>query len=71
MEENKALITQKLFETLKVTRYGCDIEKMEYTTEGYDEIITVTFENGYTKRINVTADSGKSLISDVMYWIGK
>ncbi len=71
MEENKSEITQKLFETLKVTRFGRDIKSMEYVTENSDEYVIVTFDNDYQKRICVTADSGRALIKDVVEMIGR
>ena len=71
MDENKVEITQKLFECLKITRYGSDIKKMEYIEENGDEYIIVTFDNNYQKRICVTADSGKAMIMDVINYIGR
>ena len=70
MEENKVEITQKLCELLQMTRFGADIAKMDYVTENYDETVIVTFNNGYQKRINVTADSGRAMIADVVKYIG-
>ena len=66
MEENKEKVTEKLLEALKYARIGADIKSMEYKKENCDEYVTVTYDNGYSKRINVTADSGKALIADVI-----
>ena len=71
MNEDKKLITQKLFEVLKITRCGYNIADMEYITEDGDEYVIVKFDNGYMKYINVTADSGKAMIKDVVEWIEK
>ena len=67
--ENKAQITQALFEAVKLTRAGQDIESMEYSNDpksyGREHVI-IKFKNGYLKRVNVCLDSGAALIRDVM-----
>lgn len=67
MKENKQLITKLLMATLKVTRAGEDIVDMNYKVcEDGDEVVTIQYTWGAEKRINVSCDSGASLIRDVM-----
>ena len=64
--ENKKEITAKLGELLKLTRGGYDIESLEYVKEDNgDEFVFMKFDNGYSKRICVTADSGIAMIVDI------
>lgn len=78
MEENKRLLVQKLFDTLKVCRAFQDIDDMTYvdTPNGEKCVITITkplcnvntrqFENvTFRKEVNVTADSCMAMIQDI------
>ena len=69
MKENKSQITQALFEAIKLTRAGADIQNMEYVNDpnslGREHVI-ITFADNYIKRVNVSLDSGCALIRDVM-----
>jgi hypothetical protein len=69
MEENKEEIVQKLFEVLRITRAGSNLTSMEYKEEGYDEYVVLTFDNGYSRMVNVSADSGKAMINDVLRYL--
>lgn len=69
MDENKVEIVQKLFEVLRITRAGSNLISMEYKEEGYDEYVVLTFDNGYSRMANVTADSGKALIIDALKYL--
>lgn len=67
--ENKARITEALFEAVKLTRAGEDIAKMEYINDPNSygrEHVYIEYANGYRKRVNVAMDSGSALIRDVM-----
>ena len=69
MKENKTEITTALFKALKLTRAGEDIESMEYVNDPNSlgrEHVVIHYQNGYMKRVNVSGDSGKALINDVM-----
>lgn len=67
MKEDKQLITKLLMATLKVTRAGQDIVDMNYKIrEDGDEVVIIQYAWGAEKRINVSCDSGASLIRDVM-----
>ena len=67
MEENKSRITQELCKLLRQTNHYSDVERLEYKRydDGPEEVI-MTFENGYKKRVDVSADSGYALILDVI-----
>lgn len=69
MKENKAEITEKLFQTIRLTRAGEDISDMHYVNDpnsyGREHVI-ITYANGYIRRVNVSMDSGAALIRDVM-----
>lgn len=65
--ENKELITQKLFELLKLTRDSDIYESMEYHEDEYGETVEIRYSGGMGGHIvDVTADSGTALIRDVL-----
>ena len=67
MKEDKQLITKLLLATLKMTRAGQDIVDMNYKIrEDGDEIVIIQYTWGAEKRVNVSCESGASLIRDVM-----
>ena len=43
-----------------------DVRRVRYTVDGAEELVTVIFDNGYTKRVNVTGDSCKAIMADVL-----
>lgn len=65
--EDKKLICELLTTTLQATRGGEDITAIMYDKDDAgEEFATLVFKNGYKKRVCVTADSGTSLIKDVL-----
>ena len=70
--EQKKEICKKLEDLLKSTRAHSDLESLEYTTEEEtcDEAVIATYTNGFTRVIDVSADSGISMIRDVLKNIG-
>ena len=67
MYENKGRILEALCETLKLTRYGSDIEKITYLMDAdSEEWAVITWEGGDKKKICISADSGIAMIHDVM-----
>ena len=42
------------------------MRRVRYTVDGAEERVTVIFDNGYTKRVNVTGDSCKAIMADVL-----
>ena len=70
MEENKELVVEKLFNTLKVCRAYQNITDMAYIAEpnGDEKVVVwVEYKNGCKEilNINVTADSNMAIIKDV------
>ena len=65
--ENKELVTQALFQALKTTVEGVNIAEMNYRmlTNG-DELVTIIYDDGYRKTVNVSCDSGVALMKDVL-----
>lgn len=66
--EDKELITRKIFEYLKVTWLGHDINSMEYYTvpsAGF-EYVVVKFGDGTLQQINVSGDSGYAMMLDIV-----
>ncbi|MBP3898195.1 MAG: hypothetical protein J6D57_10270 [Mogibacterium sp.] len=72
--ENKGEIVRRLYATLKETREFEELKDLEYIKETgktcYEEYVTATFENGYTKEINVAHDSGIAMIRDIIKGLG-
>lgn len=66
MHENKIEIVQELHRLLMHTRAGADIIDMYYVEKDFSETVIIKYMSGAKKYINVTADSGIALISDVI-----
>lgn len=64
--ENKKLILLHLLATLRRCRNYTDLKSLEYVEDGYMEFVDIVMESGYTRRVNVTADSGIAMISDIV-----
>lgn len=62
--ENKQLICNLLCETLKATRNQYDLRKLLYNDS--EETVTVIWQSGGQKIINVAMDSGTAMIRDIM-----
>lgn len=69
--EDKKEICKALLPVLQKTRGLCDLTDLKYKKLGPDqEIVTAIFENGATRKINVSIDSGLAMIRDIMNHIG-
>ena len=64
--EDKKEITEALLPVLQLTRGFSDLVSLEYDCNEYEEWVTAIFANGHTKIVNVTMDSGTTLISDII-----
>ena len=64
--EDKALITKKLCELLRLTSQYYDIADMTYEHEGTKELVRVEFQGGGHTDIDVALDSGYALIREVL-----
>lgn len=67
MFEDKQMICNKLLEALRLTRQFEDLKSLVYVRESDDcETVTAIFEQGSTKEINVSLDSGAAMIRDIL-----
>lgn len=62
--EDLQLICDLLTKTLKATGNLSDLKKLDYNRK--TETVKATFENGSTKMADVAADSGTSMIRDII-----
>lgn len=65
MAENKEKIVMLLEVLLKQTRAGKGIECLQLNEE-QDEV-TIIFDSGFCRKVNIAADSGVAIIRDVLY----
>lgn len=67
MNESKKDICYKLLGVLKSTNHLHDLVDLEYYKLGKDdEVVIATFSNGYSKKVNVSLDSGIAMIADIV-----
>ena len=65
--EDKDLICKELAKLLKLTRNQSDLKALRYEIlDNGEEIVTVEWDNGYQKKVNVSADSGIALMRDIL-----
>ncbi len=65
--EDKKEICRALLPVLQMTNNLHDLIDLEYANvEGWGEYVVATFASGYKKKANVTADSGTSMIRDII-----
>lgn len=65
--DNKKLICLHLERALKNTRmFNEDLRAIEYKKIQDTEVVDIILKNGYIQRVNVTADSGMAMISDII-----
>ena len=64
MEENKQKICDLLLPVLQATRNLYDLVSLVY--DETNETVKATFVTGYMKIANVAADSGTSMIRDII-----
>lgn len=62
--ENKQEILDKLLPALQATRLFRDLVSLEYEPE--QEMVTAVYNGGATLRVNVSGDSGFTMIKDVL-----
>jgi len=66
--ENKQKILDLLLKTLQATANAADVVSLMYDAER--ESVTVKFDGGGSRVINVAMDSGTAMIRDVMKQLG-
>lgn len=68
--ENKEEIVKAFLPVLQMTEYFHDLVNIEYRLETNGnfkrERVIATFENGCTKEVNVTYDSGFAVLKDIL-----
>ncbi|MCM1304599.1 MAG: hypothetical protein NC305_13455 [Lachnospiraceae bacterium] len=62
--ENKVLVIHRLFQALRATRAGGDIREMVLAPD--QNHVEIRWGNGCVHKVNVEADSGIAMISDVV-----
>lgn len=66
MGENKEGFTRELGELLSKYEHF-DVQSLSYEIDGaYDEVVIITYKNGYAKQVNVNGDSLSALARDVL-----
>lgn len=68
--EDKELVVEQLYQTIKTCNAYQDVVDMEYVKEDNGDekvVVSVQYKNGYHEKlnINVTADSNMAIIKDV------
>lgn len=67
MHEDKQKICDLLCETLKATRGQHDVVALKYEIlDNDDERVTIEYEQGGSRQVNVSMDSGVAMIRDIM-----
>lgn len=46
---------------------GCSIKSLAYIDGEDKQVIKVTYDDGYSREVNVTADSAKACLYDLVY----
>lgn len=65
--EDKQTICDLLCETLKATRGQNDVKALKYEIlDNDDERVTIEYEHGGSRLVNVSMDSGVAMIRDIM-----
>lgn len=65
--ENKQEICNLLCVALRATRDQHDLKEIVYRQMSEDnEIVTLLYENGHKRSINVSMDSGVAMIRDIL-----
>lgn len=64
--EDKQKICNELLSTLQQTRGFYDLVSLKYERESTHELVVATFNDGYQKAANITADSGTAMIIDII-----
>lgn len=67
MYEDKDYIVQLFLKALQATGNQRDLKAARYEIlDNNDEIVTLEWDNGYQKKVNVSADSGIALMRDIL-----
>ena len=65
--EDKGQIINALFQVLKMTVAGVDLAEIEYRQlANGDELAILIYDNGYRKPVNISCDSGVTMLRDIL-----
>lgn len=64
--EDKREILVRLLHVLQATRAGRDIVALELEQKKGDEYCVIVFDSGNRERVDITADSGLTILADVI-----
>ena len=64
--EKKAFIEGKLLKVINEATKGAVVELRYETLNDYDEVVTIVYNNGYTRQARVTGDSKWGCMTDVI-----
>ncbi len=64
--ENKKEFVKSLENLVKETNTGCDVSSLDIEEKGDDTFVKVTFNNGYSRMVDVTCDSCAAIAVDVI-----
>lgn len=64
--EDKREILVRLLHVLQATRAGRDITALELEQKNDDEYCVIVFNSGNRERVDITADSGLTILADVI-----
>lgn len=65
-EQKRQFITQELSRCIIASHEGVSRLEFEYHDEGGEESVIIRFTNGYIKTVNVTGDSLRAAMLDVL-----
>lgn len=70
--EDKQFIIAALYQALQYTRAGLDIEQIRYEQlNNGTELAIIIYYGGTHKPVDITADSGIAVMSDILRAIGR
>lgn len=69
MEDKKKFVEGPLQELIKAI--DPDVESVEFESKRVAEVVKITYVNGLKVNIDVTADSKKAMVMDVMAAVGR
>ncbi|MBQ2664660.1 MAG: hypothetical protein IJT36_03345 [Alphaproteobacteria bacterium] len=64
-QDNKTQIIDYMYELLKLTRAGQNVEDLLLNSSKNGTFVTIQFKSGGNKKVDLTADSGLAMIIDI------
>lgn len=71
MKEDKRKICSLLLPVIQATFAGRDVVDLEYCDNEFtdDASVRIAFASGRKKKVDVTCDSGMSMVLDILRWL--